>query len=182
VDSLITNKVTEISPDTPDKPIFYAIHAPPTAESRFKKVTEITDKLETKPTSSLTSLSLLLVDDDIVSQAIVAGLLTIEGYKVVVVSSGEEALKQVLLQTFDVVLMDLRMPGMDGFETTKHMVKIFKKNMVSTVIVAFTGDVMKETVQNCLNSGMGAVIPKPIDISAMNRVITSLTGKTPPNS
>jgi two-component system, sensor histidine kinase len=143
----------------------------------FNKVTDLTDKPEAPTSNASINLSLLFVDDDLVSQAIVAALLTDEGYSVTVVSSGQEALEQVLQQTFDVVLMDLRMPEMDGFETTKRMVKIFKQNMASTVIVAFTGDVMKETVKSCLNSGMDAVIPKPIDVTTMNRVISSLIGK-----
>ncbi|MBF0381114.1 MAG: response regulator [Magnetococcales bacterium] len=148
----------------------------------FKEVTQTTLPHNSNPITSSSNLSLLLVDDDIVSQAIVAGLLAEEGYKVEVASSGQEAIIFVLQQDFDVILMDLRMPEMDGFETTKHIRQKLQKSGASTVIVAFTGDVMKETVQNCLDSGMDAVIPKPIDVSAMNRVLSSLVAKKEPDS
>ncbi len=54
--------------------------------------------------------------------------------------------------------MDLRMPGMDGFETTERIRKLPDSKIAATKIVAFTGDVMKETVQQCLDIGMDGVI------------------------
>ena len=119
-------------------------------------------------------LSLLLVEDEPVSQLIVANLLSDEGYEVVVASNGLEALEQIDHNTIDVILMDLRMPGMDGFETTQSIRNLSNKKIASTIIVAFTGDVMKETVQRCLDSGMDAVIAKPIDIAEINQTLSSL--------
>ena len=119
-------------------------------------------------------LSLLLVEDEPVSQMIVQELLSDEGYTVKVASNGPEALKKVTKHTFDVILMDLRMPYMDGFETTQHIRLLPDKTIASTKIVAFTGDVMKETVQKCLDNGMDDVIAKPVDIAEINRVLSSL--------
>jgi CheY-like chemotaxis protein len=120
------------------------------------------------------SLSLLLVEDEPISQLVVEHLLTDEGYKVVVASSGKEALEKLTMETFDVILMDLRMPQMDGFQTTKLIRSLEDKKTASIKIFAFTGDVMKETVQLCLDNGMDGVIAKPINIHEVNRVLALL--------
>jgi signal transduction histidine kinase/ActR/RegA family two-component response regulator len=118
--------------------------------------------------------SLLLVEDELVSQLIVQNLLEDEGYTVFAASSGPEALAKISENSFDVILMDLRMPKMDGFETTKRIRKLSDKKLAKIKIVAFTGDVMKDTVQQCLDIGMDGVIAKPIVINEINRVLSSL--------
>ena len=86
-------------------------------------------------------------------------------------------MEQIVQHSFDVILMDLRMPVMDGIETTQRIRNLPNKKIASTIIVAFTGDVMKETIQHCKDSGMDGVIAKPIDIVEINRVLTSLVSK-----
>ncbi len=140
----------------------------------FKEVFEIPEQKEKQKAKAPLQLSLLLVEDELVSQTIVASLLSSEGYEVVVASNGLEALEKITQNTFDVILMDLRMPDMDGFETTQQIRSLPDKKAASTKIVAFTGDVMKETVQHCLKDGMDGVIAKPINIAEINRVLSSL--------
>jgi CheY-like chemotaxis protein len=122
-------------------------------------------------------LTLLLVEDEPISQLIVQTLLEDEGYRVFVASSGPEALAIISQHSIGVILMDLRMPKMDGFETTKHIRALTDKKLARIKIVAFTGDVMKETVQQCLDTGMDGVIAKPVVINEINRVLTSLMAK-----
>ncbi|MBF0195599.1 MAG: response regulator [Magnetococcales bacterium] len=122
-------------------------------------------------------LTILLVEDEPVSQFIVQSLLEDEGYKVFVASSGPEALDQIIQNSIDVILMDLRMPKMDGFETTKRIRAFDDKKISNIKIVAFTGDVMKETVQQCLDIGMDGVIAKPVVINEINRVLSSVIVK-----
>ncbi|MBF0383644.1 MAG: response regulator [Magnetococcales bacterium] len=122
-------------------------------------------------------LSLLLVEDEPISQMVIESLLSEEGYQVKVASSGKEALEKIAVHEFDVILMDLRMPEMDGFATSKLIRQSPDKRIAETKIVAFTGDVMKETVQKCLDIGMDSVVAKPINIFEINRVLISLTAE-----
>ncbi|MBF0195895.1 MAG: response regulator, partial [Magnetococcales bacterium] len=121
--------------------------------------------------------SILLVEDELVSQLVVQALLSDEGYKVMVSSSGAEALEMLYKQYFEVVLMDLRMPEMDGFETTRRIRAMPDLRVANSTIIAFTGDVMKDTVERCLSENIDAVVAKPIDIDEMNRVIAELLNK-----
>ncbi|MBF0383562.1 MAG: response regulator [Magnetococcales bacterium] len=128
---------------------------------------------EQKKLNKPASLSLLLVEDEPVSQLVVANLLKDEGYEVVVAASGTEALEKIDLQLFDIILMDLRMPGMDGIQTTKRIRELTDKKKAGVKIVAFTGDVMIDTVQQCIEIGMDGVIAKPININEINRAMAS---------
>jgi two-component system, sensor histidine kinase and response regulator len=119
-------------------------------------------------------LSILLVEDEPVSQAIVEALLIDEGYQVTVVSSGKEALEKVAANPVNIILMDLRMPDMDGLEATRRIRANSDPRLAEMKIVAFTGDVMKETVLQCEEAGMDGVIAKPIDIQEVNRMLSNL--------
>jgi PAS domain S-box-containing protein len=129
-----------------------------------------------KEVSAPLPLSLLVVDDEPVSKLIVQALLSDEGYNVIVASSGQEALELVSQHEIQVILMDLRMPKMDGLETTRRIRALPGDKLASIKIVVFTGDVMADTVQQCLNEGMDGVIAKPIDIVEINRVLSDLMG------
>jgi CheY-like chemotaxis protein len=115
-----------------------------------------------------------LVEDELVSQTVVECLLSDEGYKVDTASDGFEALEKFSNKRFDVVLMDLRMPRMDGFETTLQIRSMEAKDKDPVKIVAFTADVMKDTVQRCMSGGMDGVIAKPIDVEEVNRTLSDL--------
>ncbi len=143
-------------------------------ELEFQEARQTVFEQESKKLSVPANLSILLVEDEPVSQTIVEALLTDEGYQVKVASSGFEALKKITEQPFDIILMDLRMPEMDGLETTSQIRSMSDKKIASTKIIAFTGDVMKETVQQCEAIGMDGVIAKPIDIHEVNRVIANV--------
>jgi signal transduction histidine kinase/CheY-like chemotaxis protein len=143
----------------------------------FKEVAVASERKSDRKTKPPLPLSLLLVEDEPVSQMIVAGLLADEGYEVDTASSGSEALEKVAQRSFDVILMDLRMPEMDGFETTMCIRSLPDKRVATTKIVAFTGDVMKETVRKCLDGGMDDIIAKPIDIIKINRILAALVAR-----
>ncbi|MGN7611430.1 response regulator [Magnetococcales bacterium HHB-1] len=70
--------------------------------------------------------------------------------------------------------MDLHMPGMGGLETARHIYASSDPRVASTKIVAFTADVMKDTVQLCHEVGMEDIIAKPIDIQKVNHVFSRL--------
>ena len=110
-------------------------------------------------------LSILLVEDDEVSQAFVSALLTQRGHSVTLAGSGVEALSLVERGSFDLALMDVQMPGMDGLQTTAEIRKIESVMGGHIPIVALTAYAMKGDRERCLEAGMDAYLSKPFQAS-----------------
>lgn len=105
---------------------------------------------------------ILLVEDYKHSQIIVTRLLKKNGFNsVMVVENGQEALDQVKTQAFDLVLMDMQMPVMNGFEATERIRQL--PEYKATPIIALTAFAMKGDKEKCLEAGATDYIPKPID-------------------
>jgi CheY-like chemotaxis protein/HPt (histidine-containing phosphotransfer) domain-containing protein len=89
------------------------------------------------------------------------------GCNVIIASNGYEAIN-IIDNSFDIVLMDLQMPGIDGFETTKRIRKIYP----NLPIIAMTAAVMQKDIEQCNNAGMNGHISKPFEISDMLATIS----------
>lgn len=120
------------------------------------------------------SLRVLLVEDDAINRRAGSVLLRSEGADVVTAADGYEALERFSDGGFDVVLMDVRMPGMDGLETTRRLRGLEGGSEVP--IFALTADVTQDSVDRCLENGMNAVISKPIHIDRLREALVSLRG------
>ena len=122
----------------------------------------------------------LVVDDHPVNREVARIMLEAFGCEVVEVCDGQQALDAVAEQSFDLVLMDVRMPNMDGLEVTRRIRAMPDTGGVLS-IVAMTADAMPEDVTRCLAAGMNAHMPKPINqaglLSMVNR---ALSGDLPP--
>ncbi|WP_041401581.1 two-component regulator propeller domain-containing protein [Salinispira pacifica] len=103
---------------------------------------------------------ILLVEDYLPNQAIVQALLESTGAELTTAENGAKALDLCEGQNFDIILMDLHMPGMDGLEVTRRL-RTSGANS-TTVILGLTADVMKESRERCLAAGMNDVLTKPI--------------------
>ncbi|MCG7932593.1 MAG: response regulator [Candidatus Thiodiazotropha lotti] len=103
----------------------------------------------------------LLVEDNVINQQVAQELLEKLGLLVVIVSSGEEALKKIKEVNFDLVFMDLQMPGLDGLETTRRVRNELKNTYVR--IIAMTAHAMRGDRERCLAAGMDDYLSKPID-------------------
>ncbi|MCG8100328.1 MAG: response regulator, partial [Candidatus Thiodiazotropha taylori] len=103
----------------------------------------------------------LLVEDNVINQQVARELLEKLGLLVVVVNSGEEALKKIKEINFDLVFMDLQMPGLDGLETTRRVRNELKNTYVR--IIAMTAHAMRGDRERCLAAGMDDYLSKPID-------------------
>ena len=107
-------------------------------------------------------LKILLAEDYKHSQIIVTRLLKKNGFEnIVVVENGEDALKMAKDEKFDVILMDMQMPVMNGFEATEKIRELSEYK--ETPIIALTAFAMKGDREKCLESGATDYIPKPID-------------------
>ncbi|MFO7444808.1 MAG: response regulator [Ignavibacteriaceae bacterium] len=108
------------------------------------------------------AIKILLVEDYKHSQIIVTRLLKKNNFEsIVVVENGAEALDQVKKQKFDLVLMDMQMPVMNGFEATEKIRQLAEYK--ETPIIALTAFAMKGDREKCLEAGATDYIPKPID-------------------
>lgn len=107
-------------------------------------------------------LRVLLAEDSVVNQKLVVGLLERHGHTVFVANNGKEALAALQSQDFDLVLMDLQMPEMDGLEATAAIRAKEKRTGSHVPIVAITAHAMKEDRQRCLEAGMDEYLAKPI--------------------
>ncbi len=108
------------------------------------------------------SRRILLAEDNPVNQALAVRLLEKRGHTVVVAANGREALAALENEAFDLVLMDVQMPEMDGFEATAAIRKLEKAVGGHLPIIAMTAHAMKGDEERCLAAGMDGYIPKPI--------------------
>ena len=108
------------------------------------------------------SLRVLLVEDNAVNQRLASRLLEKRGHSVVVAGNGLEALEAVEKESFDLVLMDVQMPVMDGFEATAAIRKKEGGSGIRVPIVALTAHAMKGDREKCLAGGMDGYLTKPI--------------------
>jgi signal transduction histidine kinase/ligand-binding sensor domain-containing protein/DNA-binding response OmpR family regulator len=116
-------------------------------------------------------LRVLVAEDNLVNQKLAKRLLEKMGHQVVVAQSGLDALEQVQRQVFDLILMDVQMPEMDGFAATQA-IREWEKNLGSHIpIIAMTAHAMKGDQEMCLNSGMDGYITKPISSKGLENTI-----------
>ena len=109
-------------------------------------------------------LRVLLAEDSLVNQRLAVALLKKVGHSVVVVSTGQEAVNAVQSQHFDLVLMDVQMPELDGFQATRLIRRLEREQAAGThiPIVAMTAHAMKGDRERCIEAGMDDYISKPI--------------------
>ncbi|MBL4575503.1 MAG: PAS domain S-box protein [Opitutaceae bacterium] len=111
-------------------------------------------------------LRILLAEDHMVNQKVALRVLKKMGYNADVANNGREALEALERQDYDVVLMDVQMPELDGLEATQEIIKRWDED-VRPVIVAMTANAMPEDEERCLAAGMNLYLSKPIRISAL---------------
>jgi CheY-like chemotaxis protein len=108
------------------------------------------------------SLRILLAEDNLVNQRLATRLLEKRGHIVAVAANGREAVTAFEKESFDLVLMDLQMPEMDGFEATTAIREKEKVTGNHLAIVALTAHAMKGDREKCLEGGMDGYLTKPI--------------------
>jgi CheY-like chemotaxis protein len=123
----------------------------------------------------------LLVEDDAVNQMVVENMLAKLGCVVEVVNNGAAACAAVERSRYDLVLMDLHMPGMDGYDATQQIRQEETLRGAYTPIVALTADALAGDRQRCIDAGMDDFVTKPISTALLAAVVERWTGHgTPP--
>ncbi|HEV2991384.1 MAG TPA: two-component regulator propeller domain-containing protein [Candidatus Angelobacter sp.] len=117
------------------------------------------------------SLQILLAEDNVINQRLAVRLLEKLGHKVVVAQSGCEALEKLQEQVFDLALMDIQMPEMDGFTATETIRQRERNTGSHIPIIAMTAHAMKGDRERCLAAGMDGYIAKPISQEELIRII-----------
>jgi two-component system sensor histidine kinase/response regulator len=116
----------------------------------------------------------LLAEDNAVNQTLAVRVLEKRGYWVKVAGNGRAALEAFEKEQFDVVLMDIQMPGMDGFEATAAIREKEKLTGGHVPIIAMTAHALKGDQERCLAAGMDGYVSKPIRTSELFSTIESL--------
>jgi len=108
----------------------------------------------------LTGLSILVAEDNSLNQRIVNFILQKQHAEVVAVVNGSDAVEQVRNKDFDVILMDLQMPEMDGYEATSYIRQTLKKTVP---VIAMSASNFEEDIKKCMQVGMNTCISKPFE-------------------
>jgi two-component system sensor histidine kinase/response regulator len=117
------------------------------------------------------SLRVLLAEDNLVNQALAAGLLKRDGHSVTLVADGRAAVAAAAEQPFDAILMDVQMPQMSGFEATAAIRSRERATGTRTRIIAMTAHAMQGDRDRCLAAGMDDYIAKPLKPGDLRRAI-----------
>jgi CheY-like chemotaxis protein/HPt (histidine-containing phosphotransfer) domain-containing protein len=121
------------------------------------------------------SLRLLLAEDNLVNQRLMLAVLEKQNHQVTVVANGAAAIRAVKQETFDLVLMDVQMPEMNGLEATRA-IRAWEKECGGHVpIIAMTAHAMTGAREDCLRAGMDEYLSKPIQVPELARVMEALT-------
>ncbi len=114
---------------------------------------------------------ILLAEDNVVNQRLAVALLKKQGHTVVIANNGREAVEALEREQFDVVLMDVQMPVMDGLEATSEIRQKEGTGHKRARIIAMTAHAMKEDRERCLAAGMDGYISKPISAQQLYAAI-----------
>jgi two-component system sensor histidine kinase/response regulator len=127
-----------------------------------------------RPATSLPELQILLAEDNVVNQKLAIGILGSLGHHVTIANNGREALERIEQRDFDIILMDVQMPEMDGLTATRELRRREAQTKTHVPVVAMTAHAMKGDREYCLASGMDDYLCKPIRMKDMAKKLAQL--------
>ena len=122
------------------------------------------------------SVRILLVEDNPVNQKLAVAMLKRMGHRVTLANNGAEACVIFDRDPFDLVLMDVQMPEMDGFEATRRLRQRERETGIRVPIVAMTAHAMSGDRERCLDAGMDDHITKPISRKVLEETVMRYSG------
>ncbi|TDF36331.1 response regulator [Alteromonadaceae bacterium M269] len=121
------------------------------------------------------SLRILLAEDNEINAEIISHMLTVEGHKVDNAKDGIKALEKIKDTDYDLILMDINMPNMDGLQATREIRETLKLN---TPVIAITANAFDKDIEAAKAAGMDDYLTKPVDREKLNLVINTVTERT----
>ena len=155
-----------------DSDLFDAMMSLRGARTEPEKTLPAAAALTNKPAGGL---RILLAEDNAVNQEVAQQMLQRRGHSVTIASNGREAVNLVAQSEFDLILMDIQMPEMDGFQATAAIRDLQKKGARRIPIVAMTAHAMKGDRERCLDAGMDGYVSKPVQSKLLYETIESIT-------
>ena len=163
--------------------LFSAVLTKPVKQNHLLKsiCTELGDRRESVPQderqnsvldvafASRYAMDILIAEDNPVNQKLIERIIMKLGYKAVVMQNGLEALREIQNNHYDIILMDIQMPEMDGYEATRSIRKL--SNIPQPYIIAMTANALSEDRDICLGHGMDNYISKPMKLDALMDVL-----------
>jgi signal transduction histidine kinase/ActR/RegA family two-component response regulator len=122
------------------------------------------------------SLQILLVEDNPINEKLAVRLLEKHGHEVILARNGQEAVQQLESESFDLVLMDVQMPEMDGLQATRAIRERERITGAHLPIVAMTAYAIQGDQERCLAAGMDGYISKPINFKELFEVVHTVLG------
>ena len=125
-------------------------------------------------------LSVLLAEDNLVNQTLATGVLKKYGHTVTLACNGQEAVEIYASGSFDVILMDVQMPILDGFAATTEIRKLQRQSGRVIPIIAMTAHAMKGDRERCIEAGMDEYLSKPIRAKQLEEMLSKRVGNGDP--
>ena len=121
-------------------------------------------------------LKILVAEDNVVNARLLTAILENEGHEIIVVADGEQAVAKSRIEAFDVILMDVNMPVMDGLEATRQ-IRDGAVPMRDVTILALTADDDGVVQRTCIEAGMNAFISKPVNMADLKRALVQVVDR-----
>lgn len=129
--------------------------------------------------SELNGKKILLAEDNPLNQLVTKKLLTDWGVELDIASHGKEAIEKLQRETYDLILMDIQMPVMDGLEATRVIRKHFPAHKAKIPIIAMTANAISGADNECTRAGMTDYVSKPIEITTLYHKLVRYSAKQP---
>lgn len=136
----------------------------------------------TKAISAGVGLSVLLVEDNLVNQEVAQGALVRLGHKVTVANNGKIGVEKWEKGAFDLILMDVQMPIMDGLTATTKIREMEQPGGKRVPIIAMTANAMSGDRERCLEAGMDDYLPKPVTLGALSGMVAHISASQEPDT
>jgi len=117
---------------------------------------------------------ILLVEDNLVNQEVASGMLVSRGYEVNIANNGAEAITSIMRETYDIILMDVQMPVMNGYEASLKIREMERDSESHIRIIGLTANAMSGDREKCLQAGMDDYITKPVHMKDLINAIEKI--------
>lgn len=123
------------------------------------------------------SKKVLIAEDSSVIQNLTKQILTFKNFQITTAKNGEEVLKLVMLEDFDVILMDIAMPKMDGLQCARAIREMEDQSKSTVPIIAVTGNALNMDLEAYQKEGIDDFLPKPLDFDKLVALVERHTSK-----